>query len=28
VGGPHVDPPKLWAGTEAQLYGDPTLFLK
>lgn len=28
VGGPHVDPPKLWAGTEAQLYGAPTLVVK
>ncbi|MDP1825091.1 MAG: hypothetical protein Q8L48_17670 [Archangium sp.] len=28
VGGPHLDPPKLWAGTEAQLHGDPTLVVK
>ena len=28
AGGPHLDPPKLWAGTEAQLYGDPTLVVK
>ena len=27
-GGPHLDPPKLWAGTEAQLHGDPTLVVK
>ena len=28
VGGPHLDPPKLWAGTEAQLHGDATLVVK
>ena len=28
VGGPHLDTPKLWAGTEAQLFGDPTLVVK
>jgi hypothetical protein len=28
VGGPHLDQAKLWAGTEAQLYGDPTLVVK
>lgn len=25
VGGPHLDPPRLWAGTEAQLFGDGAL---
>ncbi len=25
VGGPHLDPPGLWAGTEAQLFGDTSL---
>ena len=28
VGGPHLDQAKLWAGTEAQLSGDPTLVVK
>ncbi len=28
VGGPHLDPAKLWAGTEAQLYGDDSLLAK
>ncbi len=28
MGGPHLDPPKLWAGTEAQLHGDSTLVVK
>lgn len=28
VGGPHLDNSKLWAGTEAQLFGDPTLVVK
>ena len=28
VGGPHFDQAKLWAGTEAQLSGDPTLVVK
>ena len=28
VGGPHLDTPKLWAGTEAELYGDPTLVVR
>ena len=28
AGGPHLDPPKLWAGTEAQLWGDSTLVVK
>jgi hypothetical protein len=27
-GGPHLDNSKLWAGTEAQLFGDPTLVVK
>lgn len=25
VGGPHLDPPSLWAGTEAQVFGDASL---
>lgn len=28
VGGPHLDPPRLWAGTEAQAFGDGTLTLR
>jgi len=28
VGGPHLDTPKLWAGTEAELFGNDTLVVK
>lgn len=28
VGGPHLDPAKLWAGTEARLWGDDTLLAR
>jgi len=28
VGGPHLDPAKLWTGTEARLFGDETLLAK
>lgn len=28
IGGPHLDPPRLWAGTEAQAFGDDSLTLR